>query len=118
MQDDPLTYTPTTTPGYRPPAIYLADGKSIFDLFGFGYTLLNFLPGNIETTTFESEAKQLNIPFLAVAIEDKKAREVYGFNLVLIRPDQHIAWRGHKVPDDIQDILRIISGNERQHASK
>ena len=111
MQDDPLEYTPTTTPGYRPPAIYLANGKSIFDLFGSGYTLLNFLPGEIETSTFKFEAKQLNIPFLTVAIEDKNAREVYGFNLVLIRPDQHIAWRGQKVPEDIPDILRIISGN-------
>ena len=73
--------------------------------------MLNFLPGEIETSTFKFEAKQLNIPFLTVAIEDKNAREVYGFNLVLIRPDQHIAWRGQKVPEDIPDILRIISGN-------
>jgi hypothetical protein len=32
------------------------------------------------------------------------------FSLVLIRPDQHIAWHGHAVPQDALTTIDCISG--------
>jgi 2-polyprenyl-6-methoxyphenol hydroxylase-like FAD-dependent oxidoreductase len=111
VQDDPLVYKPTTTPGYRPPALYLADGTPLFDLFGSGYTLLNFASKTMELGSFSAEADSLNLPFDVVSIDDEYARSIYGFNLVLLRPDQHVAWRGQNVPENINKIMKIVSGN-------
>ena len=33
-------------------------------------------------------------------IPDTVARDLYGFDLILLRPDLHIAWRGNRMPAD------------------
>src|SRR5690606_14000767 len=38
--DHPSQYTPSATPGGRPPHLWLEDGRSLFDCFGPGWTLL------------------------------------------------------------------------------
>ena len=35
-------YTPSSWPGARPPSLFLADGRALFDMFGRGLTLLRF----------------------------------------------------------------------------
>ena len=40
--DDTIGYAPTAFPGARAPHAWLADGRSILDLFGAGFVLLNF----------------------------------------------------------------------------
>lgn len=111
LQDDPLQYEPTTTPGYRPPAIYLADGTSLFDHFGPRFTLLNFAPDDIDTEVFQIKAESIGIPFLSVEIRDDNAKSLYPSNLVLIRPDHHVAWRGITMPTDVTNILKTVTGN-------
>ena len=108
-QDDPLRYVPTTTPGYRPPALYLEDGTPIFDRFGAGFTLLDF--GEKGSDAFQAEAATQGIPLQTASIQDDHARALYGRGLVLVRPDQHVAWRGDAPPDDPGAILRRVSGN-------
>ena len=51
-QNDPVSYTPTTSPGYRVPAVYLEDGTPIYELFGPCYSLLNFGLMNSVRTAF------------------------------------------------------------------
>lgn len=109
FQDDPLNYTPTTTPGYRPPAIYLEDGTPIFAQFGAGFTLLDF--GSSGSELFEKYAANSGIPLTRRIMADDHARNLYGYNLVLIRPDQHVSWRGNEVPDNLSSILERVSGN-------
>jgi len=113
-QDDPLVYHPTTTPGFRPPALFLKNRIPIFDIFGSGYTLLNFEPKALDVSSFALGVDQLNLPFTFVSVEDGHARSIYGYSLVLLRPDQHVAWRSQKLPNDPATIIRIlkkISGN-------
>lgn len=113
-QDDPLVYHPTTTPGFRPPALFLKNRTPIFDIFGSGYTLLNFEPKALDVSSFALGVDQLNLPFTFVSVEDGHARSIYGYSLVLLRPDQHVAWRSQKLPNDPATIIRIlkkISGN-------
>ena len=109
-QDDPLIYHPTTTPGYRIPAIYIADGTPIFDLLGSGFTLLNFGLNKIETISFEEHAADIGLPLDIVFIDDDHAKSIYKYNLVLVRPDQHVAWRGNSAPLNIREVIRIIAG--------
>lgn len=89
-------YTPGTWPGSRPPSVRLDDGRAIFDLFGRGFTLLRFADHDVDA--FIDAAAQRGVPFEVVDIRDARAHFLYERDLVLIRPDQHVAWRGDSTP--------------------
>ena len=110
-QGDPLVYHPIITPGYRAPALYLSDGTPTFELFGPGYTLMYFIPKAADIRLFAKEADNLSLPFTIVSIEDEHAKSIYGLNLVLLRPDQHVAWRDQALPQNTRKLLKMISGN-------
>ena len=42
----------------------------------------------------------MKAPFELLDIPDAVARDLYGFDLILLRPDLHIAWRGNRMPAD------------------
>jgi 2-polyprenyl-6-methoxyphenol hydroxylase-like FAD-dependent oxidoreductase len=109
-QDDPLVYQPTTTPGYRPAAVYLADGQPLFDMFGPEFTLLNFEPDTIDCREIERCATSIGLPLKIGSVTDDHVKSLYQYNLILIRPDQHVAWRGQQVPDNIEEILMKVAG--------
>jgi 2-polyprenyl-6-methoxyphenol hydroxylase-like FAD-dependent oxidoreductase len=101
-------YTPTTWPGARPPSVYLADGRAIYDLFGPGFTLLRF--ADIEVDSLLEAAASRGVPIDVVDIDDAHARTLYKRNLVLLRPDQHVAWRGDAGPEDPFSVIDRIRG--------
>jgi hypothetical protein len=39
-----------------------------------------------------------------------EARELYGRDYAVVRPDQHVAWRGDRVPDEADDLLDRLTG--------
>jgi hypothetical protein len=45
-----------------------------------------------------------------VDIPDAAARDLYGRDLVLVRPDQHVAWRGNAVPADVGGFFDRVTG--------
>jgi 2-polyprenyl-6-methoxyphenol hydroxylase-like FAD-dependent oxidoreductase len=88
--DDDLTdYTPSAFPGRRAPHAWLADGRSILDLFGHGFVLLNFSKADIAPLV--DAARRRGVPLAVHAIEDEKAAGLYERKLVLVRPDGHVA---------------------------
>ncbi len=101
-------YRPNTRPGSRPPSVHLADGRAIFDLFGVGFTLLRFAEVDIAALT--GAAAERGVPLKVVDIDDEHARCLYQRDLVLIRPDQHVAWRGDAVPDRPDRLIDRIRG--------
>jgi len=90
--DRPNVYVPTACPGGRPPHLWLADGRSLFDAFGFEWTLLRL--GKADGAGFERTARQLGLDLAVFDLRTEEARELYGAELALIRPDQMVAWRG------------------------
>lgn len=111
------SYEPTACPGGRPPHAWLADGRSLFDLFGFEWTLLVLQdPAHQEdhpsTAGFEAAASSLGVDLKVVRPEAGQVpglRALYEAPLTLIRPDHIVAWRGYK---DIssQRVLRQVLG--------
>ena len=89
-------YVPATWPGVRAPNVFLADGRPIFDTFGRGFTLLSF-DGN-SCASLEHAARSAGLPLDVVSIDDPHAARLYERRLVLVRPDQHVAWRGDAEP--------------------
>jgi hypothetical protein len=44
-------------------------------------------------------------------VSGRLAREIYGFDLLLIRPDLHVVWRGNAPPDDPVRLAAIATGH-------
>jgi hypothetical protein len=51
------------------------------------------------------------VPFQVLDVRDENAREVYGFDLLLLRPDLHVAWRGNRPPAEPDELARLVTGN-------
>ena len=41
---------------------------------------------------------------------DTRARDVYGYDLILVRPDLHIVWRGNAMPGDPAALAARATG--------
>jgi hypothetical protein len=101
---------PTTWPGGRAPSVRLADtGAELFDLLGPGLTLVD-LSGSDAGAPLVAAAAGRGIPVTRLRIDDANVRAVWERDLVLVRPDQHVAWRGNEVPTDPTALLALISG--------
>jgi hypothetical protein len=97
-------------PGARAPHAWLADGRSILDLFGDGFVLLCFAGARERAAPLIDAAARRCVPLRAVAIDDPAVAALYGAALVLVRPDAHVAWRGDAAvaPDPIIDRVRGV----------
>ncbi|MEY8097193.1 FAD-dependent monooxygenase [Falsihalocynthiibacter sp. S25ZX9] len=94
-----IDYTPSATPGCIAPHCWLADDSSLYDHFGQGFTLL--ITDKVdaqEIAKARKTAEDVGMPLTVFAPKDGRLAKLYGAPLVLIRPDQHVAWRGEVVP--------------------
>jgi len=109
-----VEYVPSGVPGGRAPHVWLdgerGQGGSLFDRFGKGFTLLRLNPA-IPSGALERAAAARGIPLSVLDVPMPEARELYGRDLALIRPDRYIAWRGHRVPDDTDALLARVTGH-------
>lgn len=112
--DDLVVYRPTAVPGGRAPHVWIdahhGAGASLFDAFGTGFTLLRLGPRPQGAEELTAAAKELQIPLAVVDVPDMDARDLYDRDLVLIRPDHHVAWRGNLVPADTSALLKRLVG--------
>ena len=108
-------YVPSGLPGGRAPHLWLDDirgmGSSLFDNLGRGFTLLRFNSRAADTTTLERAAAARGIPLSILDVTLPEARELYGRDLALVRPDQYIAWRGDQLPNDLDALLACVTGH-------
>jgi 2-polyprenyl-6-methoxyphenol hydroxylase-like FAD-dependent oxidoreductase len=104
-------YQPTTRPGSRLPHVWLDDGQALHDRIGGEFALIS-LGGDQNTLpalrqSFAEYGAQLDI----VRVDSTPAREVYGYDLILVRPDLHVVWRGNSIPADHRTIATIATGH-------
>ncbi len=106
-------YEPSAAPGSLAPHAWLDDDKSLYDLFGEGFTLLVFKdPDADDIKAAREEARRSDTPLKVVELEHSELAERYEASRVLIRPDQFVAWRGDVWPDD--DLLCFASGKQEE----
>ena len=106
------TYVPSARPGHRAPHYSLADGTVLFDHFGKDLTLL--VLKEIETSVIEQAASQRSVPLTVFRCSDPGLQDFYQCKLVLIRPDQHVAWRSDKLPANPKALFNVICGAATQ----
>lgn len=113
----PNDYTPSAVPGSLAPHAWLADGTSIYDKFGQWFTVVDF--GQDDTGTiddFVRAAQQQNIPVTVLRVPSQELETLYGTRFAIIRPDQHIAWRGNELPST--EVWATVTGHVLQHATE
>ena len=103
------TFTPSTLPGCRLPHQYSDQGQSLYDLLGPEYTLLRLNP-EVDVTNLSIAAKDRCCPLHILDFSPECGKVGYSYPLVLVRPDQHVAWRGHSSPDDALSLIDYIRG--------
>jgi hypothetical protein len=101
------TYVPTACPGGRPPHAWLADGRSLYDTFNFEWTLLRLGPDAPDASRFVDVARTLGIDLAVVDHQAPELLALYEKPLVLIRPDQIVAWRGNSAADAANVLARL-----------
>jgi 2-polyprenyl-6-methoxyphenol hydroxylase-like FAD-dependent oxidoreductase len=104
-------YVPTTWPGARLPHVWLADQTPLHDRIGDGYTLLRLGRSRADVCGLERAMRATGAPFNVVTIDDEAPREVYGHDLIMVRPDLHVVWRGNAAPDDPQQLAALATGH-------
>ena len=104
--DEPNVYVPSTYPGARAPHVRIGDG-SLLDYFGRDFTLLTV--GKADTSEWEQAAAHMGLPMTVLRMDDASVRKLYDTEMVLIRPDHHIAWRGAGTANP-STVLRRAAG--------
>ena len=102
-------FTPTARPGATAPHAWLKDGRSILDLFGRGFVLLNF-GGDGDVSAFSAAAHQRGVPFTVVDVDQPCIAALYENRYVLVRPDNHVAWRSDTLPQDALAVIDRVRG--------
>jgi len=107
-------YRPTTWPGARLPHVWLDDGTPMADRIPDGYTILKLGGTKADASGLERAFASRGAPVTVLDVPDAVAREVYGYDLVLTRPDMHIVWRGNAAPEDAAQIAAVATGHRNR----
>jgi 2-polyprenyl-6-methoxyphenol hydroxylase-like FAD-dependent oxidoreductase len=99
----------STVPGCRAPHLWLGDGRSLYDALGPYYTLVRVDP-NVRVSGIVEAAVRRKVPLAVLDIDVPDARALYVRKLTLVRPDQHVAWRGDEEPTAPLDLIDLVRG--------
>lgn len=104
---DRLAYSPNTVPGARLPHVFLADGTSIHDRLGLYFTLVIVCDG--DGSPLAQAAAAAGVPLEILQLDRPNLLPVYQRNFILVRPDQHVAWRGEVLPADPAALIALVT---------
>lgn len=107
---EPGVYVPSAAPGNRLPHKWLAEHRSLYDGLGSEYSLVGDVSLPAAKQLVETAAT-LRIPLATVKLDCHLAERLFAAPLVLVRPDQHVAWRGGRTSDPAR-ILRTVTARK------
>jgi FAD binding domain/Aromatic-ring hydroxylase, C-terminal len=114
---DISNYVPSARPGHLAPHVWVDADTSLYDLFSKGFTLLRL--GEAQTdaeTALADAARARGIAMDIVAPGVSGLEQLYEARYALVRPDQHVGWRGNELPAP-EDLVGVMTGrgNEKQN---
>lgn len=93
------TYRATSWPGSRLPHVTLADGTPVHDRLGAGFTLLRIGADAPSGQAIVAAAAERGVPLAVVDVDADVVGDAWDdVPLILVRPDQHVAWRSGTDP--------------------
>jgi 2-polyprenyl-6-methoxyphenol hydroxylase-like FAD-dependent oxidoreductase len=113
-EHDFMNFIPTTWPGTRLPHAWLDDRTPVQDRIGnaLTYTLLRLGNTKTDTSGLARAFARIGAPLQILDIPDARPREIYGYDLLLLRPDMHVAWRGNAAPEDAEKLVNVATGQQ------
>jgi hypothetical protein len=111
------TFTSTTVPGCRVPHVWIEGLRSLYDAMGPDYALLRLDP-TAGISGIVAAAAQRGLPLAVLDVRSPEASVLYRHKLVLVRPDQHVAWRSDAEPADPLDLVDLVRGATRTSMAK
>jgi 2-polyprenyl-6-methoxyphenol hydroxylase-like FAD-dependent oxidoreductase len=114
--DSPNSYEPSASPGGRAPHLWLQEDRSLYDTFGFEWTLLRLGPTPPSTERFLRAGRRMRLDLEVVDVPSDEARRLYEAPLALIRPDQMVAWRGFG-DADAEAVVAVATGHSTEGTS-
>lgn len=107
--DLPNRYVPCSRPGGRLPHMWIEPGFSTLDAVGKGLTLFT-INTTADEKAWQSAADSVGASLKIVKLTGRAAEALYGNAQLLVRPDQHVAWRGYDQPKDTKAIVQQVLG--------
>ena len=107
--DQANVYIPTSCPGGRAPHLWLGEDHSLYDEFGFEWTLLRLGPKPASAAGIKAAFAEAGLELKVLDVTSEQARAIYEADLALIRPDQVVAFRGQEIRD-AQALIAKVSG--------
>jgi 2-polyprenyl-6-methoxyphenol hydroxylase-like FAD-dependent oxidoreductase len=104
-------YHSTTWPGARLPHVWRDDGTPMQDHIPGGYSILKLGRTKADMSGLEKVIRARGAPVAVLDVPDRIAREIYGYDLILVRPDMHVVWRGNGPPEDAAEVAAIATGH-------
>ena len=104
--------TPSTVPGCRMPHFWLAPNDSVYDHLGPAYTLLRFDPA-VPVEPLLAAARRARMPMALLDAPARRDDPAFRHALLIVRRDQHVAWRGNTVPARPSDLVAKLCGREK-----
>ena len=109
-QDRANVYIPSSSPGGRAPHLWLGEDHSLYDEFGFEWTLLRLGPKPAADAGIKAAFAEAGLELKIVDIKNEAARDIYQTDLALIRPDQVVAFRGQEIGEP-RALAAKVSGH-------
>lgn len=107
-----LEFVPSTKPGSHLPHAWLSTGKALYDSLGKScYALLLLNGDNTGAEQLRKAFAAFDAPLDVISIDAQHIRELYERDLILVRPDLHIAWRGNALPTDPMKLAAVVTGH-------
>ncbi|GGI07532.1 FAD-dependent monooxygenase [Egicoccus halophilus] len=103
-------HTYRARPGHHLPPLRLADDRNVFEALGAGFALIAVGAADADLETFEEAARATGTPLHIVRDPAGGETQQFDAGLVLVRPDQYIAWTGDTVPADPGALLARVTG--------
>jgi len=97
-------------PGHHLAPQVLSSGRNVFEALGSGFTLLAFGGTGQGAARARERSRALGVPLTVVEDSYAEGRRAYGSPLILVRPDQYVAWAGSELPADLSGLLARSAG--------
>ena len=101
-------------PGHHLAPLRLSSGRNVYQELGRDFTLLTFDASPSAVRAFADAARALRVPLKAIEDHGGAGRNGYEACLILVRPDQFVAWASSSAPEDPAVILQRAIGESRR----
>jgi 2-polyprenyl-6-methoxyphenol hydroxylase-like FAD-dependent oxidoreductase len=99
-------HTSEARPGHHLPPCGLSDGRNVYGALGGGFTLIALDATEVELATFAEAARTARIPLVVIRDDRRDDRGGWQARLILVRPDQFVAWCGNDAGDPAAILAR------------